>query len=180
MMAQLGRRVLLIDADLRHPKLNQLFDVEGALGLSSILLNDSYERILVPRVNDTTLHLIPAGACPEHPSELLSSERMQHFIRAARQRFDVIIVDTPPVLAVSDALVASEWSDGLIVVVRAGITPKAHARRMLAQLGQHDGGHLHGKLLGVVFNGLKPRAGHAYYGRYGAYYRSGRELDRAA
>ncbi len=179
-MAQLGRRVLLIDADLRHPKLHRMFDVDETLGLSSILLNDSSERILVPRVHDTTLHLIPAGACPENPSELLSSERMQRFIQAARQRFDVIILDTPPVLAVSDALVASEWADGLIVVVRAGTTPKAHAKRMLAQLGDHDGYRAHSKLLGVVLNGLKPRDGSAYYGHYGSYYRSGRELDHAA
>lgn len=179
-MAQLGRRVLLIDADLRHPKLHRMFDVDASRGLSSILLNDAYERIFVPRIHDTTLHLITAGACPENPSELLSSERMQRFIQAARPRFDVIILDTPPVLAVSDALVASEWVDGLILVVRAGSTPKAHAKRMLAQLGDHHGYRAHGKLLGVVLNGLKPRDGGAYYGHYGSYYRSGRELDHAA
>ncbi len=71
-MAQSGRRVLLIDADLRHPKLHRIFAVNEALGLSRILLNDTNERILVPRVNDTTLHLIPAGACPQ-PSELLGA-----------------------------------------------------------------------------------------------------------
>ncbi len=184
-MAQLGRRVLLIDADLRHPKLHRMFAVDEALGLSSILLNETYERILVPRINDTNLHLIPAGTCPENPSELLGSERMQRFIRAARQRFDVVILDTPPVLAVSDALVASELVDGLIVVVRAGATPRAHAKRMLTQLVEHEEPRAaqsaaQNKVLGVVLNGLKPHDGSAYYGRYGHYYRSGRELDHAA
>ncbi len=192
-MAQSGRRVLLIDADLRHPKLHRMFAVDEALGLSSILLNDTYERILAPRVKDTTLHLIPAGACPSNPLELLGSERMQRFIRAARQRFDVVILDTPPVLAVSDALVASGLADGVIAVVRAGATPKGHAKRMLAQLSDvqsHfptnvDGDHIEAvpnhKILGVVVNGLKPRDGSAYYGRYGHYYQSGPALeDKAA
>lgn len=192
-MAQSGRRVLLIDADLRHPKLHRLFAVDAALGLSSILLNDTYERILAPRVKDTTLHLIPAGACPPNPSELLGSERMQRFMRAARQRFDVVILDTPPVLTVSDALVVSDLADGVITVVRAGATPRGHAKRMLTQLidvqsrfpvHAEDDSHAvesgHHKVLGVVLNGLKPRDGSAYYGRYGYYYHSGRALENKA
>ncbi|MDH3599145.1 MAG: polysaccharide biosynthesis tyrosine autokinase, partial [Candidatus Tectomicrobia bacterium] len=135
-MAQMDRRVLLIDADLRHPTLHRVFATDNHFGLSTMLLGEQHERVLEPRVGEATLHLIPAGACPSSPSELLGSDRMRRFIEMARQRYDTVILDTPPVLAVSDALVVSAWVDGIIMVLRSGMTPKAHAKRVLTQFDE--------------------------------------------
>ena len=190
-MAQMDRRVLLIDADLRHPTLHRVFATDDNFGLSTMLLDEQYERVLEPSVGEATLHLIPAGACPSSPSELLGSDRMDQFIKMARQRYDTVILDTPPVLAVSDALVVSALVDGIIMVLRSGMTPRAHARRVLTQFGESHAERIragnrassetaNGKVLGVVMNGLRPRDGGVYYGKYGYYYRTQDEMGKAA
>jgi capsular exopolysaccharide synthesis family protein len=190
-MAQMDRRVLLIDADLRHPTLHKVFATGDGFGLSTLLADEQYERVLKPSIGEATLHLVPAGACPSSPSELLGSDRMRRFIEIARQGYDTVILDTPPVLAVSDALVVSAWVDGIILVLRSGMTPKAHAKRVLTQLGESHAEQIHaknrtssetanGKVLGVVMNGLRPRDGGGYYGQYGYYYRTQDGMGKAA
>jgi capsular exopolysaccharide synthesis family protein len=190
-MAQMGRRVLLVDADLRHPSLHRVYGVDNDFGLSRILMEEQYDRVLSPGVGEVPLHLIPGGASPSSPSEVLGSDRMRQFMTLARQRYDTVILDTPPMLAVSDALVASALADGILMVIRSGVTPSAHARQVLKQLGddhparvsngnQSPLGTGKGKVLGVVVNSLRPRDGSVYYGKYGYYYQGQHDIDAAA
>jgi non-specific protein-tyrosine kinase len=180
-MAQMGRRVLLVDADLRYPKLHNIFGYNASPGLSTCLQHDHFADSVIAPVLEPTLSLVPAGPCPPNPSELLGSEGMRRFIDLARACYDVIILDTPPLLAVSDALVASDLVDGVLLVLRSGATPRQHARRVLAQFAAlharaaiGNGGPEHGsassKILGVVLNFLAPRQDNAYYADYRYYY----------
>ena len=173
-MAQMERRVLLVDADLRNPTLHRLSGIDHNAGLSTLLLQEAYEENMVQQVGRDTLSLVPAGPCPPNPSEMLGSERMQRFIEVARESYDTVILDTPPIFAVSDALVASSLVDGIIVVLRSGSTPRKHARRILAPFSdlqirqpvrrdRKDQEASMSKVLGVVMNFLEPHQGSYYY-----------------
>ncbi len=113
-MAQIGRRVLLVDADLRHPSLHQLFGLEAESGLSTLLLQEDFEDIAAVDILEGTLSLVPAGPPPPSPLELIGSDRMQRFIELVRERYEIVVIDTPPILAVSDALILSPLVDGVL------------------------------------------------------------------
>jgi capsular exopolysaccharide synthesis family protein len=188
-MAQTERRVLLVDADLRNPSLHRLFQVEPYHGLSELLLTGTYAQSI--EVGDDKLSLVTAGEQPPNPSELLESKRMQRFIAFAREHYDIIIIDSPPILAVSDALVLSPWVDGILMVLRAGATPYNHARRAiasfltlqadpLAQDDQETDTRTDPTGLGLVMNFLDPREGDAYgyYGYHNYYYHRHEQSDK--
>ncbi len=179
-MAQMDMRVLLVDADLRNPRLHKIFEIDDKAGLSRLLLEAQYEDIMAQHVMANALSLVPAGVSPPNPSELLGSGRMRRFIEIARESYDMVIIDTPPLLAFSDALVASSLADGAIVVLRSGATPRQHARRILTQLGEGwslppTNGHVkvgengQRRVLGLVMNFLESREGSAYYADDGYY-----------
>ena len=189
-MAQIGRRVLLVDADLRYPSLHQLFDVEAETGLSTLLLQSDLQNIAVAELLNGALHFIPAGPMPPNPLELIGSERMQRFIELARQHYDIVVIDTPPVLAVSDALMLSPHVDGIVAVLRCGGTTRAHAKRTVEQLVELTSGppmaDAHGeyvahKVLGLAMNFLQRQQPSAYYAYgYNAYYRESPDASPAA
>lgn len=159
-----GQRTLLIDADLRRAVLDKTFNVPRSPGLSEVAaglatLADAIQPTAVER-----LFILSSGAFPPNPSELLGSAAMRDVIAEAKTQFDVILFDSPPVLAVTDAAVLSTMVDGTIVVVRAGSTAREGVRRTLAQLRA-----VHGRLLGGVMNGVDARGG-GRYGGYGYYY----------
>ncbi len=137
-MAQTERRVLLVDADLRHPALHQVFDVDNRAGLSELLLTETYDETLAlcesMKLCEDGLTILPAGEKPPNPSELLESTRMRLFLDRARERYDVVIIDSPPTLAVSDAMVLSAWVDSTLLVLRANRSSNEHARRAAASL----------------------------------------------
>lgn len=182
-MAQMERRVLLVEADLRNPSFWRTFDVDGRPGLSELLLTEKYEETIDPLAESLTI--IPAGEKPPNPGELIGSSRMRRFVDFARERFDTVIIDSPPIHAVSDALVLSSLVDGILLVVRSHKTSPDHARRAIAQLLT-----MNAKLpatqealmpvlepainLGLVMNFLDPREGQQYggygYGYYQDYY----------
>ncbi len=179
-MAQMELRVLLLEADLRNPSLRHFFNLKGAKGLSELLLKDDYDGSIQPYKGN--LSIVPAGERPPNPSELLGSKRMRDFLAYTREHYDAIIIDSPPLLAVSDALVLSPLVDGILMVVRSNTTSSAHARRAISQLLT-----LHADLpvpldqagvarspisLGLVMNFLDPRGGrtYGYYGKYSGYY----------
>ena len=149
-LAQTGADVVLVDADLRRPRIDKVFAIDGAGGLTNSLLSTDY------LLNTTQLadHLwvMPAGPLPPNPSEILSSRRMVEIITALRQRFDFVIVDSPPVLLVSDPLAVSRQVDGVIMVVEAGKTSAAQANKAIADLEQ-----VGAPLLGVVLNRVKAK-----------------------
>jgi capsular exopolysaccharide synthesis family protein len=133
-MAQTERRVLLVDADLRNPSVHKVFNMENGDGLRERLLTETYD--LMPSTSGHGLPLdgltvITAGEEVPNPSELLESKRMERFLAYARTHYDAVIIDSPPVLAVSDALVLSPLVDGIVVVLRSGMTPYNHAQHAI-------------------------------------------------
>lgn len=175
-MAQLGKRVLLIDGDLRKPRLHKVFDVSNQAGLVNCLTSGEHPDSLILPTSVAGLHLLASGPHPPNPSELLASERMRKLLSWAKERFDFVIVDSPPVLAVSDAILPGALSDGVVLCLHANRIERETARSCQQQLD------LSGvKVLGVVLNRYHPRHSHYYdrrYNYYEAYAES--EADSAA
>lgn len=145
MAQELHQRVLLLDADLRRPSVARLFGIPEGPGLSEVLLGVSDLEPALVRLPDQHLTVLPAGAPAAQPAEMLGSTAMRRVLDTLRTRFDRIIVDMPPVGPVADVHVVSPMADGLLMVVRAGMTPKPAIERALSGLDM-------GKVLGLVLN----------------------------
>nr|MBI2904090.1 CpsD/CapB family tyrosine-protein kinase [Chloroflexota bacterium] len=165
-MAQAGMRVLLMDCDLRRPAIYKMFDRNNKMGLTNVILKDSIYWDVAPQTTDVTnLLVITSGPLPPNPSELLGSERMAHLATFYRDTFDLLIVDGPPLLSVTDASILSRLVDGVVMVVEAGQTHEAAARLACGQLTQAGA-----RLLGFVMNKIPVgRNGYYYYHYYGYY-----------
>ena len=164
-LAQLGRRVLLIDTDLRRPRLHRVFGLAASPGLSSYL--SGLEELPVPvRTAVPGLDLLASGPIPPNPSELLNAPVFFDLAaQAALAGYEHLVFDTPPVLSVSDPLVAARAMDAVVVVVRAGRTQRESLRTAVERIRQ-----VGGKPTGVVLNDLDPAAhGGSAYGAYGPY-----------
>jgi capsular exopolysaccharide synthesis family protein len=162
-LAQLGRPVLIVDCDLRKPRLHQVFKASNQVGLvSHLTATAELEDIFLP-TTVPNLWVTPSGPIPPNPSELLSSERMREFLRTVRQRFDYVIVDTPPALAVTDATLVGVLADGVILTLRSGKVTREEARLCRDRLLSADI-----KILGAVLNRYQStQAG--MYKRYRSY-----------
>jgi len=146
-MAQLGRRVLIIDADLRKPRLHEVLQVSNRAGLVSYLTGGADFDSVVRPTTVQHLSVIPSGPIPPNPSELLASDRMQELVRMARSRFDFVVIDTPPILPVTDAALVGTLVDGMTLCLRAGKVTRDEALSCRDRL-QFAGI----KVLGVVLN----------------------------
>lgn len=140
-----GRRVLLIDGDLRKPKLERYLDLEGSVGLTDILIGDVNFDEVVQEWGPNGLVVLASGRIPPNPSELLGSASMEKLLQQARIDFDLVVIDTPPLLPITDAAVTSTWADGSILVVRHGRTRLDQVRRSLEALKTVDA-----RVLGTV------------------------------
>jgi capsular exopolysaccharide synthesis family protein len=147
--AQLGHRVLLIDADLHHPMQHHIWDLANAVGLSDLIVNQANFPTAVREVMDN-LDVLPSGVVPPNPLALLDSKRMHSLIEEFSKNYDFVILDTPPLVLAADALSLSKMTDGILLVARPGILDRVSAtaaQDFLAQSGQ--------KVLGLVINGVK-------------------------
>jgi exopolysaccharide transport family protein len=167
-LAQRGSRVLLLDGDLRRPGIQKRFAIPSTTGLSELLSGTDVPQLLQPVPELPTLFVMTAGTPPPHPAELLSSTRMLELLRRWRGEFDHIVIDTPPVLSVTDSVVLSVLADSVLLVIRSGQTTKAALKRTTDVLAQ-----VQAKILGVVLNAVNLNSpGHYYYYGYGSKYRS--------
>jgi capsular exopolysaccharide synthesis family protein len=168
-LAQRGSRVLLLDADLRRPGLEELFGIKSRGGLSTVISGvDKVEDVMLPFTEVPNLWILPAGPIPPQPAELLSSTVMKDYIARWRNEFDHVIIDTPPCLSVTDAVVLSPLADRVILVARSGQTTRPALRRACDLLLQ-----VNARVMGIVLNALNVHSaeGHYYYGgRYGDRY----------
>jgi protein-tyrosine kinase len=164
---QSGRRVLLIDSDLRASRLHLHFGAQGKPGLSDYLSGDCDEMQVTQVGADGNLCLIPGGREVSNPSELLHSERMRQLLDRMSTMFDWIILDSPPALAVHDASILADMCDGVLFVVRAGSTDFELAEKAVAEFHEKN-------LLGVVLNRIEKSD------TYGDYYYSGYGSQRGA
>ena len=162
--AQQGQRTLLIDGDLRRAVLDKMFKVPRSPGLTDVLVGRAQLRDVIHETAIEHLSVVGSGPFPPNPSELLGSSAMKDVLRSAQGEFDVVLIDSPPLLAVTDAAVLATLADGAILVIRVGATAKAAVRRAVAQLQT-----VHGRIVGAVLNDVDLRSG-AFSGSYGYYY----------
>jgi len=168
MMAQSGKKTLLIGSDLRKPSISRIFGLESTAGLTDILLGNYHWRDTVKTVVDLVLghmtfeevmmtprldnlHLITSGSIPPDPTELIDSVQFADFIQEAREEYQVLILDTPPLLSAADAMIIGTKVDGVLLVYRIGAVPRGLLRRASRQLEQ-----VRSHLIGVVLNGMRP------------------------
>ena len=166
-IAQTGKRVLMIDADLRRPKLHRLFRTGNEQGLSQVLSAEAEISDVIQAEAIPNLDLMPCGTRPSNPSELLSLPRFQEVLDTTRGQYDFVIVDTPPVLAVTDPTVIAPCVDGVLVTIRLSKSGRPNSTNAVEQLAE-----VGGKILGVVVNGVggASRYGYRYGGRAGSTY----------
>lgn len=160
-------KVLIIDADMRKPRLHRVFDLDNTIGLSAFLSgNVEFGDGLIKESDIQNLDIITSGPIPPNPAELLSSYRFTELINSLYPLYNFIIIDTPPVMGISDPLIVGSQADGVIMVVKSGKTPKEAAqetRRMLEGVNA--------KILGVVLNSVSQAdMRYSYYYNYYRYY----------
>jgi capsular exopolysaccharide synthesis family protein len=161
-LAQLGKRVLLIDGDMRRPCVHKLFDIQDhSAGLVSYLTGQEEWHSLVQPTGMKDLDCLLCGPVPPNPSELLSSERMQALIREAMGEYQFVLVDAPPLLNVADGRILSTMVEGTVLVVKGGVTPRELVQRAEFYV-RSVGGHL----IGVVLNDVDLRRDGYYYSYY--------------
>lgn len=163
-LAQLGKRVLIIDADMRRPSIHDFFHVPDGAGLVNYLTGDEGWRDLVQPSGSTGLYCLTCGPAPPNPSELLSSERMQTLVREAMGDYNFVLVDSPPLLDVTDGRILTTVVEGSVLVIKGGATSRELVQRAqiyVADVGAH--------LIGAVLNDLDlRREGYCYSARYAA------------
>ncbi|HTE53087.1 MAG TPA: polysaccharide biosynthesis tyrosine autokinase [Kofleriaceae bacterium] len=163
-MAQSGQRVLLIDSDMRRPRLHQSMSVPRQMGLSNLIVGEVDFNDVIKTTEIPNLYVMPCGPLPPNPAELLMTNRFQSVLEELGRRFDRILLDSPPLQAVTDAVVLSRHSDGVILVVKAGKTLREDITRSVRQLASVDG-----TVVGVILNeiDLDQRRDYYYYSYYG-------------
>jgi len=177
-IARSGYSVLLIDSDLRRPRIHSIFRLNNLSGLSTYLAGATSDIETVYKRPLTNLSVIPAGPIPPNPSELLSSQRMHELMRILNEKFDVIVWDSPPLMTVTDSLILSKILDGTILVVKAGKTTYEMVGRGLKFLQGRSEGDSGSRVLGVLLNGFDMKKGDQYYYQYYNYYPTAEEKTK--
>jgi capsular exopolysaccharide synthesis family protein len=179
-LSQTGASVLIVDADMRRPRLHSIFGVGNQPGLSTILSSEMSEPEMLDMITHheaSGLYLLPSGAVPPNPAELIGSDQMRRLIKTLEATFTHVIIDSPPVGSFTDGVLASTLVDGVLLVVFSGQTGRTVVRRT-RQLLQEVGA----KIYGVVLNQVNLREHDYYYYRsyYSHYYDSDNEAKEAA
>jgi capsular exopolysaccharide synthesis family protein len=156
--AQLGKKVLLVDGDLRKPTAHRTFGVNNLFGFTSVITKQATLEKTVLDTDEKDLYLLTSGPVPPNPAELLSSKLMEQFIEETKEVFDYVIFDTPPLLAVTDAQIIANKVDGAILVVSSGNTEIEQAKKAKELLENAQS-----KLLGVILNNKEMKNSDYYY-----------------
>jgi capsular exopolysaccharide synthesis family protein len=160
-LSQDGARVLIIDCDLRKPSVHYNFFVTNGEGLTDVLVGNSDLKSVIKKVDDS-LFLITAGTVPPNPSEILGSHGMEDLLEELTVNFDYIILDTPPVLPVTDALLLAAKADGTLIVVKSRVTKEKMVKETYDKLID-----VRANVIGTVLNGCDKSIDNKYYGYYG-------------
>lgn len=171
-LADAGSRVALVDGDLRRPSLGRYMGIEGTAGLTTVLIGRATLDDVVQPWGNGRLHVLPSGQVPPNPSELLGSRAMGELLTQLADRYDVVLIDTPPLLPVTDAAILARLTSGALLVAGAD---KLHRQQLRESIGALDA--VGARILGIVLNRVERRQGDAY-----AYYdytpqTAGREQD---
>ena len=167
-LAELGKKTLLVDADLRRASIHDKLGIERVPGLSELIkgnINDISVSVRRYASSNTQLDIIPSGEMPENPSELLNSERCARLFELLAQAYDYIVVDLPPIGAVVDAVSIAQELDGMLVVIRENACPRGLLNDCIQQLN-----YANATILGFVVNGAMEGSSKKYqYGKYNSY-----------
>ena len=169
-LTQAGKSVLLIDCDMRNPTVHKNFNLSNKIGLSNCISMGTALSDAVQKTSIEGLYALTGGVIPPNPSELLGSERMKNLLQRAKEQYDYVLIDTPPVMPVTDALIVSRFVDGMILVIASAEVKVEMARDVKNQLVNAGA-----NILGVVLN--KVRSEHHGYG-YGYYYYYGNDGEK--
>ena len=174
-LAQTGQRVLLVDSDMRRPAVNKYLGIATNRGLSACLAGTEDSAAMIVKIDEIPgLHVLPAGHMPPYPSEMLASEALPQLVQRWREDFRYVVIDTPPVLAVTDAVVSARVADVVVLVVRSEKTGRQSLLRTRDLLKK-----VHANIAGVVvndlsFNSVEYRQYYGYYGKdHQGYYHDG-------
>lgn len=161
--AQAEHKVLIIDCDLRLPSMHYTFRRSNIHGLSNLLSNQIELQDIIQQTHIPNLHLITSGPIPPNPSEMLGSKRMTEILEQLKQQYDIILIDTPPALAVTDAQILATKSDGVIIVIDAG-----KVKRDIALKVKNNLERVQARIIGTVLNNAKIDQESSYYYYYGS------------
>ncbi len=167
-LGQAGNKVLLIDADLRKPRIHKLLNMLSTPGLTNVLVKSCDFNQAVKKYREYPIDVLTSGPIPPNPTELLGSQAMKEFLDSVEEQYEYIILDTPPSLFMSDAAVLSKYADGAIIVIQAGVTTFDMVRAVVDRLKKAGG-----NILGCVLNDVRMEdiSKQLYGTRYG-YYKS--------
>jgi capsular exopolysaccharide synthesis family protein len=174
-LAQTGAKVLIIDSDMRRPRLHSIFDISNAQGLSTLLSSNWTDEDILDVVQydeEAKLHLLPSGPVPPNPAELIGSEQMANLLRTVQDNFTHVVVDSPPIASFTDGVLIASMVDGVILVVHSGRSSRQVVRRsrqLLMDIGA--------KIFGVVLNNVNLRSQDNYYYYQSYYARQGYRSD---
>jgi len=178
-LAQTGAKVVLVDADMRRPRLHKIFDLNNKDGLSNILATEASEEKMLgclQRHEESGLHILPSGRIPPNPAELLASDQARALITVLEQKFTHVVIDSPPVASFTDGVLLSSVADGVLLVVHGGTASRnvvRRARQLLLDVGA--------KIFGVVLNNVTgPHHDYYYYRKYERYYYTGQDDTTAS
>lgn len=181
-IAQSNHRVLLVDTDMRRPRLHKAFGMGNAVGMTSLILGEVDYEEAIQKTQVPNLDLLACGPIPPNPTELMHTDRFKHIVEQLSERYDRVIYDSPPVIAVADAMILGNTVDGVLFVIKSGQTAKDVVKRAKEQL---EG--INAPLLGAILNDLdlEDRAYryhyyYSYYNRYGQYYEETPGIDEEA
>ena len=170
-LAQGESKVLLVDCDMRRPSIHKTFKISNTYGISDLLVGNKKLESVANKYNDN-LSIVPAGKIPPNPAEMLASKAMTAFLEEMKNYFDYIVLDTPPLQAVTDAQVLSTKVDGSLIVVRAGVTKKDAVHNAVSIIKK-----VKGNIIGTVLNVAETKNDKYYY--YGdESSRTGRRLSK--
>jgi len=162
-LAQSGLKALLVDADLRKGRMHEVFQLKRSPGLSEFLVGQASFEVIVQPTGIDGLSVITSGSSPPNPAELIGSARMREFLQQATTRFDRVLLDTPPVIVVTDATILAAMTEAVVAIAQSGKTPRQALHRLMALCQE-----VRAKVLGVVLNNVPTRDAPMYY-RYAAY-----------
>lgn len=164
-MVQAGKSVLVVDADLRKPAQHKIFHLQNVKGLSNTLVEDVPNLAYVINTELSGLDILLSGPIPPNPAELLGSKRMKQFIHEASSLYDTVLIDSPPIIAVTDASVLAQEADGVILVLAYGEVSKEYAIQAKERLDK-----VGAKIMGAIINKMDMKDKGQYYYYYHQYY----------
>jgi capsular exopolysaccharide synthesis family protein len=165
MLAQLGGGVLLVDADLRRARCHRVLAVDNHLGLTEVLTGSRDMHEMIRTTGIENLYFLGAGSVPPNPTELLNSPRMSEVMAQLRDHYEYIVIDSAPVLPVSDSMVLSKLTDGVVLVANGSATPRQQVKNACARLE-----YARAKILGLVLNKVKIHSPDYHYYYHQDYY----------